>query len=122
MSGEVAAADDPDAAAPRPESGADQVDATDRAARAIRDNNVLWDEWTAIHAASPFYDLDGFRQGGVRLSSEEISEIGDVSGRDLLHLQCHFGIDTLSWARLGARVTGADFSGAAIDARALSCR
>jgi SAM-dependent methyltransferase len=93
----------------------------DRNTRAIGDNNVLWDEWTGIHAASEFYDLDGFRRGGVRLSDEEIAEIGDVSGRDLLHLQCHFGIDTLSWARLGARVTGADFSGAAIDlARSLA--
>ena len=47
--------------------------------------------------------------------------VGDVAGRSLLHLQCHFGIDTLSWARLGARVTGADFSPAAIDlARSLA--
>ncbi len=88
--------------------------AADRTGRAIRDNNLLWDEWTAIHAASSFYDLDGFRRGGVRLAEYEIAEIGDVAGRDLLHLQCHFGIDTLSWARLGARVTGVDFSMAGI--------
>ncbi len=87
--------------------GLPSSDAEDRTEKAIRDNNVLWDEWTAIHATSAFYDLDGFRRGGVRLADYEIAEIGDVAGRDLLHLQCHFGIDTLSWARLGARVNGA---------------
>ncbi|MDA8238686.1 MAG: methyltransferase domain-containing protein [Chloroflexi bacterium] len=89
--------------------------------RAIRENNALWDEWADLHAASRFYDLDGFRRGGIRLSAEEVAEIGDVAGRDLLHLQCHLGIDTLSWARLGARVTGADFSARAVAiARALA--
>ncbi len=103
---------------PDPE-GADRRE--DPTSRAIRENRVLWDEWTAIHAASDFYDLDGFRRGGVRLRDYEIAEIGDVAGRDLLHLQCHFGIDTLSWARLGARVTGADFSEPAIElARSLA--
>lgn len=77
-------------------------------------NRALWDEWTAIHETSPFYDLDGFRAGGVRIRPYEIDEIGPVAGQALLHLQCHFGIHTLSWARLGARVTGADFSPAAI--------
>jgi ubiquinone/menaquinone biosynthesis C-methylase UbiE len=83
-------------------------------ADAIRDNNALWDAWTRIHEGSEFYDLAGFKQGGVRLRQYEIDEVGPVAGKDLLHLQCHFGIDTLSWARLGARVTGADFSEAAI--------
>jgi SAM-dependent methyltransferase len=77
-------------------------------------NQQLWDAWTAVHAQGAFYDLAGFRQGGVRLRDEEIEAVGDVRGRTLLHLQCHFGIDTLSWARLGARVTGVDFSPAAI--------
>ena len=90
-------------------------------AAAIRSNNALWDEWTAIHERSTFYDLDGFRAGGVRIASDEQAELGPVDGLDLLHLQCHFGIDTLSFARLGARVTGADFSEAAITlARALA--
>lgn len=87
---------------------------TDRKA-AFRDNERLWDEWTRIHASSEFYDLEGFKRGGIRLKSYELDEIGSVEGLDLLHLQCHFGIDTLSWARLGARVTGADFSQPAID-------
>ncbi len=77
-------------------------------------NQQLWDAWTAVHADGEFYDLAGFRKGGVRLRDEEIEAVGDVRGRTLLHLQCHFGIDTLSWARLGALVTGADFSPAAI--------
>jgi len=81
----------------------------------IAENRALWNEWTAIHETSAFYDLEGFRRGGVRLRPYEIEEIGPVEGLSLLHLQCHFGIDTLSWARLGARVTGADFSDAAID-------
>jgi 2-polyprenyl-3-methyl-5-hydroxy-6-metoxy-1,4-benzoquinol methylase len=80
----------------------------------IRANNALWDEWTAIHERSEFYDLEGFKSGGIRLRPYEIEEIGPVDGKELLHLQCHFGIDTLSWARLGARVTGADFSEAAL--------
>ena len=81
----------------------------------IRDNNALWDAWTAVHERSEFYDLAGFKRGGIRLRQYELDEIGSVEGLDLLHLQCHFGIDTLSWARLGAKVTGADFSQAAIE-------
>jgi SAM-dependent methyltransferase len=92
----------------------EEADPADPADPYIADNRVLWDEWTAIHETSAFYDLDGFRRGGVRLRPYEIEEIGSVEGKSLLHVQCHFGIDTLSWARLGARVTGADFSEAAV--------
>jgi SAM-dependent methyltransferase len=81
----------------------------------IAENRGLWDEWTAIHETSAFYDLEGFRKGGIRIRPYELEEIGSVVDQSLLHLQCHFGIDTLSWARLGARVTGADFSPAAIE-------
>jgi SAM-dependent methyltransferase len=84
-------------------------------AEAIRDNIALWDEWTRIHETSAFYDLEGFKRGGVRLRPYELDEIGPVDGLELLHLQCHFGIDTLSWARLGARVTGVDFSLAGVE-------
>jgi SAM-dependent methyltransferase len=73
-------------------------------------NRALWDEWAEINARSQMYDLDDFKRGGVRLRDYEIEEVGDVAGKSLLHLQCHFGIDSLSWARLGAKVTGIDFS------------
>ena len=76
----------------------------------LQGNRDLWNAWTAIHEKSTFYDLEGFKQGGSRLRDYEIEEVGPVEGKELLHVQCHFGLDTLSWARLGARVTGADFS------------
>ena len=82
---------------------------------AIAANQRLWDIWTGIHAEGDFYDLAAFREGGSRIRDYELELIGDVAGRTLLHLQCHFGIDTLSFARLGARVTGADLSPAAVE-------
>ena len=83
-----------------------------------KSNRKLWNELTPIHAGSDFYDIEGFKKGKCTLKSIELNELGDVSGKSLLHLQCHFGLDTLSWARLGARVTGVDFSDKAI---ALAC-
>ena len=79
---------------------------------ALRANRDLWDAWTTINAASAFYDVASFRSGeqGIRLADYEREEIGPVAGKSLLHLQCHFGLDSLSWARLGAAVTGIDFS------------
>jgi SAM-dependent methyltransferase len=79
-------------------------------------NRALWDEWTAVHVESEFSDVDAFRRGGIRLSDFELEELGDVAALDVLHVQCHFGLDTLSLARLGARATGVDFSEVAIDA------
>jgi SAM-dependent methyltransferase len=73
-------------------------------------NRAHWDELVPIHARSDFYDVERFKTGGTSLKSVELEQLGDVSGKSLLHLQCHFGMDTLSWARLGARVTGMDFS------------
>ncbi|HEY7201752.1 MAG TPA: class I SAM-dependent methyltransferase [Candidatus Dormibacteraeota bacterium] len=84
-------------------------------------NRRLWDERVAVHQRSAHYDLEGFRAGASTLRSIELEELGDVSGRSLLHLQCHFGLDTLSLARMGARVTGVDFSEPAIElARSLA--
>lgn len=80
----------------------------------LRSNQQLWDRWTDIHVASEFYDVEGFKQGRMALDPIEIEELPDVAGKTLLHLQCHFGQDTLSWGRLGATVTGADFSPKAI--------
>jgi SAM-dependent methyltransferase len=80
-------------------------------------NRALWDEWTPIHVRSAFYDVAGWKAGRADrdLPPLLVEEVGDVAGKDLLHLQCHFGLDTLSWARRGARVTGADFSAPAIE-------
>lgn len=80
----------------------------------LEGNRELLDEWTGIHESSSFYDLRSFREGGVRLRDYEIEQVGNVEGKTMLHLQCHFGIETLSWARLGATVTGVDFSPKAI--------
>jgi SAM-dependent methyltransferase len=87
----------------------------------LDNNRSLWNGWTRINARSRFYDVAGFKAGKSSLKFVELEELGDVSGKSLLHLQCHFGMDTLSWARLGARVAGVDFSDEAIElARSLS--
>lgn len=78
-------------------------------------NRANWEDRALIHATSRFYDLEGFRAGASTLRAFEPEEVGDVTDRRLLHLQCHLGQDTLSWARRGARVTGLDFSPTAID-------
>lgn len=85
--------------------------------REIAENRRLWDAWTAVNTTTAFYDVQGFRDDprDVRIEPWEQGEVGDVVGKTLLHVQCHFGLDTLSWARLGAaRVTGVDFSEPAI--------
>jgi SAM-dependent methyltransferase len=77
-------------------------------------NRRHWDEATALHLRGNDYGLEDFKAGLCRLHRVEVEEVGDVRDRRLLHLQCHFGLDTLSWARRGARVTGVDFSEHAI--------
>ncbi|MFH9227276.1 class I SAM-dependent methyltransferase [Streptomyces lydicus] len=80
-------------------------------------NRARWDERVALHTASDFYDQDRFRRVRDVLRAFETAEVGDVTGRSLLHLQCHFGQDTLSWAHRGAaRVVGLDFSEPAVEA------
>jgi SAM-dependent methyltransferase len=78
-------------------------------------NLARWDEAAPLHAQSALYDLESFRAGRDDIRPFEHDELGSVEGRDLLHLQCHIGTDTLSWARHGARVSGLDFSPNAID-------
>lgn len=81
----------------------------------VKTNRKRWDELADIHYTSEFYNVKEFKKGGISISNLEIKEVGDVKGKKLLHLQCHFGKDTLSWARLGAEVTGVDFSSRAIE-------
>lgn len=86
----------------------------------LQSNQSLWNAWANLHAGSEFYDVEGFIRGENRLDELELA-IGDVRGKSLLHLQCHFGLGTLSWGKLGAIATGVDFSENAITiARQLS--
>jgi 2-polyprenyl-3-methyl-5-hydroxy-6-metoxy-1,4-benzoquinol methylase len=78
-------------------------------------NRQGWNLRAEAHKSSAFYNVEGWKKGATSLNEIELREVGDVSGKKLLHLQCHFGQDTLSWARLGARVTGCDLSDNAID-------
>jgi SAM-dependent methyltransferase len=78
-------------------------------------NQAWWDQAAGIHANSPLYDLEAFVAGESSLRPFEATELGDVGGLDLVHLQCHIGTDTLSWARLGALVTGYDISEKSLD-------
>ena len=75
-------------------------------------NKELWDEFARIHyeTESEDYSVKSFLEGYTTLKSYELKEMGDVRGKSLLHLQYHFGLDTLSWAREGAIVTGIDIS------------
>ncbi|MGB3074934.1 MAG: class I SAM-dependent methyltransferase [Chitinophagales bacterium] len=77
-------------------------------------NKKVWNTRTPVHINSEFYNMEWFKKGATSLKQVELEELGDVKNRKLLHLQCHFGQDTLSWARLGAKATGVDFSTAAI--------
>ena len=78
-------------------------------------NKNAWNTRTDVHVGSEFYDIPSFLNGKSSLNSIELELLGDVTGKKILHLQCHFGQDTLSLARMGAHVTGVDFSDKAID-------
>ena len=74
-------------------------------------NRNTWNNKVDIHAKSDMYALDAFKAGATSLKSYELQALGDdINGKSLLHLQCHFGQDTLSWARMGAKCTGIDIS------------
>ncbi len=80
----------------------------------LKANLDAWNQMARIHAASRGYRLQEFKAGQNVLKPIELREVGDVHGKSLLHMQCHFGLDTMSWARLGAKITGVDFSDEAI--------
>ncbi len=73
-------------------------------------NRETWNQKTLVHVNSDFYNLKDFKAGKNSLNRYELEALGDVKGKSLLHLQCHFGQDTLSWSRLGAVCTGVDIS------------
>jgi SAM-dependent methyltransferase len=79
-------------------------------------NRASWNARTAYHVESEFYDVSGFLAGKTSLKSFELGLLGDVRGKRILHLQCHFGQDTISLARMGAEVVGVDLSDEAIAA------
>ncbi len=73
-------------------------------------NKSTWNSKVKVHAESEMYNMKAFKNGKTSLMPYEIKALGDVNGKSLLHLQCHFGQDTLSWSRLGASCTGVDLS------------
>jgi SAM-dependent methyltransferase len=84
-------------------------------------NKDNWNKRTTLHVKSDFYNYDGFVDGDTSLNPIELGLLPNVKGKSMLHLQCHFGQDTISWQRLGATVTGVDLSDNAIkEARLLN--
>lgn len=84
-------------------------------------NKESWNKRVELHLPSEFYKMDEFLEGATSLKEIELDLLGDVSGKKILHLQCHFGQDSLSLARMGAKVTGVDISDTAIyEARKLN--
>lgn len=78
-------------------------------------NKNTWNNKTEVHIASEFYDMKGFLEGKSTLNSIELELLGAISNKKILHLQCHFGQDTMTFARMGAQATGIDFSEKAIE-------
>jgi 2-polyprenyl-3-methyl-5-hydroxy-6-metoxy-1,4-benzoquinol methylase len=78
-------------------------------------NRKAWNNKIDAHLKSEFYDLDGFLKGKSSLNQFELALLGDIRGKTILHLQCHFGQDSISLSRLGAIVTGVDLSDKAIE-------
>lgn len=81
----------------------------------IKLNKETWNNKTPFHINSAFYDVEGFLKGKTSLQEPELALLGDINGKKILHLQCHFGQDTISLNRMGATVTGVDLADKAID-------
>ncbi len=81
----------------------------------IKLNKETWNNKTPFHINSAFYDVEGFLKGKTSLKELELKLLGNVKGKSILHLQCHFGQDTISLNRMGATVTGVDLADKAID-------
>ncbi|MEN8250545.1 MAG: class I SAM-dependent methyltransferase [Bacteroidota bacterium] len=81
----------------------------------IEINKKSWNSKVDIHYNSEFYNNEAFIQGSTSLNSIELELLGDIKGKSVLHLQCHFGQDTISLTRMGAKATGVDLSDKAIE-------
>ena len=81
----------------------------------IEINKISWNNRVDSHVSSEFYDMESFMKGKTSLKTIELDLLGDISGKKILHLQCHFGQDSISLARMGAEVIGVDLSDKAID-------
>jgi dihydrofolate reductase/SAM-dependent methyltransferase len=77
-------------------------------------NRDFWNERAPLHEKSNYYNIDELKNGKLSLVDYEIEELGDIKGKNLIHLQCHIGTDTISLAKLGAKVTGLDYSESSI--------
>ncbi|GAA0340063.1 class I SAM-dependent methyltransferase [Streptomyces turgidiscabies] len=89
---------------------------TDEHARMMRANEANWDARTPVHLASRFYGLGENPDPSRWFASWEWADLGELAGRDVLHLQCHLGTETLAFAERGARAVGLDFSEASVTA------
>lgn len=81
----------------------------------ININKSTWNNKVDVHIDSEFYDMEGFLQGKSTLNTIELELLGNVKGKKVLHLQCHFGQDTMTFSRMGAKATGVDLSDKAIE-------
>lgn len=81
----------------------------------LKINKQSWNNRTEVHLKSEFYELENFLKGKNSLNDIELNLLGDITGKSVLHLQCHFGQDSISLSRLGANVTGIDLSDKAIE-------
>jgi SAM-dependent methyltransferase len=81
----------------------------------ININKSTWNDKVDVHIESDFYDMEGFLNGKSTLNAIELELLGNVKGKKVLHLQCHFGQDTMTFSRMGAIATGIDFSEKAIE-------
>ena len=80
----------------------------------FKTNKATWNKKAIVHTQTDMYNMEAFKAGQTSLMPYELKAMGNVDGKSLLHLQCHFGQDTLSWARLGATCVGVDISDEAI--------
>lgn len=80
-----------------------------------KSNQAWWNERSPMHVESQFYDIQNFINGDIRLNDYEVSEIGEINNKKILHLQCHLGIESIDLARLGGSVSALDFSSTAIE-------